>query len=387
MGRLSRFAICFRSFPNNCHTVCFLDQTLEQTIAIYLKASIERDGFTESNVSVTRQEGTVFAEIEGSAGRVYADFLPKYLAIGLLGLSASRVLREQNRWKYNWKFFLPHGVSMTRHYSVQLLHFPPDYVLERDQDYLSAHTTLRWASLLVENGASNAETARFQNIIDIAPIAAPSDDGKNLEGIYDFYSDYINGLLALWVPVGENSRRPLVAFGAPVRGWLKAHYGIDLNVLELSTLVLPSGLSTPVLAANHPSFIYNAVKRLQDDPNTPVDERVAIGMRVMQQDLIASMWQVEMSMNPTADAATTLGSCRSKWSDPLLQKRICELTYEHAFDKSAEESQKLCAHLPLEETEAFGITSAYSIESLDARIDLLRQEIGAAESTEPDDFM
>ncbi len=79
------------SFPNNCHTICFLDQTLEQTVAVYLKASIEREGFADSSVSVSRQAGTVVAEVTGSAGKIYAKFLPKYLAIGSLALAASTV--------------------------------------------------------------------------------------------------------------------------------------------------------------------------------------------------------------------------------------------------------------------------------------------------------
>ncbi len=372
------------SFPNNCHTVCFLKQTLEETVAHYLTASIQRDGFTDSSVQVVNQDGTVFASVSGSAAEAYAKLLPEYLAVGQLGLDASKSLWNEKKWHYNWTFFLPHGVSMTRHRSVQLLHFPPDYVLERDQDYLLAHTTLRWAALLVENGASPDETVRLQNIIDIAPIAAPSNDGKSLEGVYSFYSGYINGLLNLWIPSSGGGVRPLVAFGGPVRAWLKEQYKLDLSVLELATLKLPSGPTVPVLAANHPSFIYNAVKKLQDDPKTPEDEPVAVGMRVMQQDLIASMWQVEMSKNPMPDAEETLTSCKAKWSDPAKQRRICELTYEQAFDKSPEDSQKLCAHLPLIEEAVLGITRMYSIDSLDRRIELLRRDIGAAESAEPD---
>ncbi len=374
------------SYPNNCHTICFLEQTLEETVAKYLTSSMHRDGFQDSTVVVETTSTTVVAVITGSAAKPYAGLLPQYLASGALALSGSRKLRAQGKWRYNWRFFLPHGVSMTEHMSVQLLHFPPDYVLERDQDYLLAHTTLRWAELLVENGAAAATTDRFQNIIDIAPIAAPSDDGKNLDGIYDEYTPFIKSLLELWVPALGGGFRPLVAFGGPVRAWLKDQYKIDLSVLDLGTLSLTPTLQVPVLAANHPSFIYNAVKRMSDDPSTPADERVALAMRVMQQDLIAAAWQVAMSQAPTADPTETLKQCRAKWNDPVKQRRICELAYTQALDKNPVEAAKLCAHLPLVEKDVLGVATGYSIDALDQRIEQLRKQLGASESTKPSWF-
>ena len=140
---------------------------------------------------------------------------------------------------------------MTRHKTVELLHFPPDYVLERDQDYPSAHTTLRWASLLVENGAAAADTAAFKNIVDIAPIAAPSDAGQRLDGIYDKFDPYIKALLALWLPRADGSIRPMVAFGGPVRGWIKQNYAIDLKVLDCAVVQFTANIKAPILAANH----------------------------------------------------------------------------------------------------------------------------------------
>lgn len=374
------------SYPNNCHTICFLEQTLEETVAKYLTSSMRRDGFQDSTVAVAATSAAVVAVITGSAAKPYAALLPRYLASGALAVLGSRKLRAQGKWRYNWRFFLPHGVSMTEHLSVQLLHFPPDYVLERDQDYLLAHTTLRWAELLVENGAAVATTDRFQNIIDIAPIAAPSDDGKNLDGIYAEYTPFIKSLLELWVPAHGGGFRPLVAFGGPVRSWLLEQYKIDLSVLDLGTLALTPTLQVPVLAANHPSFIYNAVKRISDDPSTPADERVALAMRVMQQDLIAAAWQVTMSNAPTADPAETLKQCKAKWSDPAKQGRICELAYTQALDKTPSEAAKLCAHLPLIEKAVLGVAAGYSIDSLDQKIEQLRQQLGASESTKPSWF-
>ena len=385
LGSLSAVRDMF-SYPNNCHTICFLEQTLEETVAKYLTSSMRRDGFQESTVVVEVNSAEVIASISGNASKPYAELLPRYMASGALALSGSRELRAQGKWRYNWRFFLPHGVSMTQHLSVQLLHFPPDYVLERDQDYLLAHTTLRWAELLVENGASSDTTDRFQNIIDIAPIAAPSDDGKNLDGIYDVYTPFIKSLLELWVPVDGGGFRPLVAFGGPVRSWLKEQYKLDLSVLDLGTLALTPITRVPVLAANHPSFIYNAIKRLSDDPNTPADERIALAMRIQQQDLIAAAWQVEMSKAPKADPVATLKQCRARWGDPAKQRRICELAYTQALDKTPAEAAKLCAHLPLADALVLGVAPGFGVDALDTKIEQIRQQLGAAESAKPSWF-
>ena len=384
LGSIQEVADLF-SYPNNCHTVCFLNQTLDETIGIYLRASIARDGFSATTVVVKLTAGHVIASIDGDAAAAYSATLPRYLTAGKLALAGSKRLNADKRWRYNWRFFLPHGVAMTQHRSVQLLHFPPDYVLERDQDYLLAHTTTRWAALLAENGANAMETAAYQTIIDIAPIAAPSNDGANLEGIYDVYTTYINSLLELWIPAVGGGCRPLVAFGGPVRGWLKSEYGLDLKVLSLGALALKSGLKVPVLAANHPSFIYNAIKQLENDPNTPIDERIAIGMRVTQQDLVAARWQVRMSANPTGDPAKTLSACNLFWSDPAMRTRICELTYEQALGKAPEEAAQRCALVPAPAASIFSNGPSGSTD-LDTKIERLREELGATESTEPPDI-
>jgi hypothetical protein len=373
------------SYPNNCNEICFLKQSLEDTVSHYVKSSIKRDAFDQTDVRAFPEGENLIVEVEGEAASLYANFFEKYLSIGKLGFEASLQLRAEERWLYNWRFFLPHGVAMTRHYTVQLLHFPPDYVLERDQDYLSASTTLRWAALLEENGATSNETPQFQNIIDIAPIAAPSDAGQKLDGIYSYYDNYIIGLLKLWVPDNDGNIRPMVAFGSPVRLWIKSKYTVDLDVLSFAVLNIADGLNVPTLAANHPSFIYNAAKRLEDDPNTPDDERIGVLMRIMQQDLIAANWQVLMGKNPNADPVETLNTCRQTWSSSDKQKRICELTYQQALNRKPDEAETLCAKLPIAGlTKMFGFVPEISTDEYDNRIKKLQSDIGSQDSREPD---
>lgn len=372
------------SYPNNFNEVGFLSQTIEKTIEIYISSSIRRDGLTSTSVSVTQDAGHVFVDLTGDAADAYKLFLNKYLAAGKLGLTGSRKLNQIGRWEYNWRFFLPHGVAMTNHKTVQLLHFPPDYVLERDQDYLSAHTTLRWAALLEENGALKSETAAYQNIVDIAPIAAPSNAGASLEGIYGKYDRYIKALLELWLPRADGKIRPMVAFGGPVRGWLKQNYTVDLRVLDCAIVQVTSQISASILAANHPSFIYNFVKRLEDDPNTPVDERLASTMRVMQQDLVAARWQVLMAQNPGTDPKAVLSDCVTHWANPQLRGRICELTYEQAFNKTPEEARQLCSVLPPLQVEVLSTSLRKKAYRVDQVIDRVREELGALDGREPD---
>lgn len=386
LGNTADVKVLF-SFPPNCHEICFLKQTLEQTIARYLTSSIKRDLFNDSSVSVRSQNEHVIVEIEGSAGKNYSALLRPFLKAGLTAFNGSLRLNADKKWRYNWRFFLPLGLAMSRHRTVQLLHFPPDYVLARDQDYLSAHTTLRWAELLCENGVKQEETALFQNIVDIAPIAAPSNDGKNLEGVYAYYDDYILALLHLWLPSDKGQTRPMVAFGGPVRDWLKIKFGLDLKVLSFTLLKVNADLQVPTLAANHPSFIYNAVDRLKTDNSTSDDEKIAILMRIMQQDLIAANWQTLMGKDPTADPQATLASCQKNWSSPSKRGRICQLTYIQVFNKTPEEAAKLCAKLPKPADFLLDAAEREEVQNLEQHIDRLRSDLGPLEGREPEDIV
>lgn len=378
------FTRLFFSYPNNFNEVGFLKQTLDETISIYLTSTRDRDGLSDLHFSLSRDAGNVILTVEGSDEDRFHDVFSGYVAAGRLALDGSIAINGAGMWRYNWRFFLPHGVAMVNHKTVELLHFPPDYVLQRDQDYLLAHTTRRWAALLVENGADTAETSRHQTIIDIAPVAAPSNAGGDLEGIYGHYSPYIKALFDLWLPRPAGDVRPMVCFGSPVRIWLKQAYAVDLKVITAAIINVSSKIAVPCLGSNHPSFIYNAVKRLSDDPNTPEDERIAAAMRIMQQDLVAARWQVLMGETPSADPFDTLRSCMGYWNDAARRQRICELTYEQAFNKTPSEAKALCAVLPpLQEAVLSSVHSSARLR-IDELVGSLAEQIGPLDSREPD---
>ena len=144
------------SYPPNCHEICFLQQSLEETIAHYLQASISRDQLDGLAVSIRTEQEHIFVEIRGKEAAEYGDLIKSFVEVGQLAFKASLQLSAEKQWRYNWRFFLPLGLAMARHRTVQLLHFPPDYVLGLDQYYLSAHTTLRWAELLEANGVKSS---------------------------------------------------------------------------------------------------------------------------------------------------------------------------------------------------------------------------------------
>ncbi|MDM5277130.1 hypothetical protein QUF95_07035 [Paenibacillus silvae] len=360
------------SYPNNCKEICFLPQTLEETIALYIQSSLTRDQLNNTVISISTNNSEVFIELNGPESDIYGKHLNDYLSVGNLGLEASQKLHKDNKWRYNWRFFLPHGVAMLKHKTVQLLHFPPDYVLERDQDYLKANTTKRWSSLLVENNVSPNDTDSYQNIIDIAPIAAPSSDGRNLDGVYDYYNEYILALLKLWLPLGHNLSRPMVAFGSPVKKWIKNQFDETLNVLSLKNLNISENLITPTLGANHPSFIYNATDRLKDNPDTPINEVLQVLMEIMKEDLIAAAWQARMGINPTADPQIILNECIDLWSN--RDNEICVLAQMHALNKTLDEAKGICSNIHF----------MLNRNKISDRINQLREEIGSLDSQEPE---
>jgi hypothetical protein len=394
------------SFPNNCAEVCYRPkpETLDDTIKKYLTDSLQRDGYDKTTVNVFESDGRIGVRLEGNGAIDYKQILPKYLEAGELGLKGARELLTPDSaglipWRFNWRFFLPHGVAMAQHHTVQLLHFPPDTVLMVEQDYLAAATTKRWATLLMENAPkkdppiSEKDIVQFQNIIDIAPIAAPHKDGAKLKGVYSHFDDYIKALLELWLPLpGQGGSRPLVAFGSPVRSWLKATYeGVNLGVPKLDTVKLESGLKVPALGANHPSFIWAGVKYKKDDPFTPQDEPLQWAMKIMQQDLVAACWQMRMIFPiQSTDPKSTLSDCEQNWAygitdkakarlKPGVYETLCRLSYEQVFNKSEHVAVCLCQDLGTEKL----IDGVLSIS--DEEVDALRDAIGANEtSAEPE---
>ncbi|MCU0074650.1 hypothetical protein N8H71_23915 [Pseudomonas koreensis] len=344
LGSTERVTRLF-AYPNNCSVICFRNWTLEQTVAHYLSQSVQRDGYTDAKVLVKNDNDQLYAEISG-VPKGYDKPLTALLDAGDLAYNGASKLNADGKWAYSWYLFLPLGMALENRKSVELLHFPPDYSLTQAQDYLRSNTTDRWAALLTDNGIPADQTPAYQTIIDIAPIAAPASAGKDLEGVYDYFKDYQTTMVKQVSQNASGAVLPMVAFGAPVRNWIKQQYGATVNVLGLATISPSAGVNVPVLGSNHPSYIWYAADPSNytgDDAQAKAD---AAGLKVMGQDLSAACWQAGMGSKPGTDPKALLNSCTQTWQ--VTQKtKTCELFYTTIRNETVAQANKTCSTAPV----------------------------------------
>ena len=331
------------AYPNNCNVICYRNWTLEETVAHYLTQSVQRDGYSAAKVSVKTTGDKVLASISGVPDG-YDKPLSALLDAGDLAYKGASQLNADGKWAYSWYLFLPLGMALENRKSVELLHFPPDYSLTQAQDYLESATTDRWATLLTANGIAAEQTPAYQTIVDIAPIAAPSSAGKDLEGVYSYFNSYQTSMVRQVSQSASGAALPMVAFGAPVRNWLKQQYGVTVNVLGLAQISPSEGVKVPVLGSNHPSYIWYAADPANyDDDQAKAD---AAGLKVMGQDLSAACWQAGMGSKPGTDPSTLLSSCTQTWQ--VTQKvQTCELFYTSVRKLSEQQAAAKCTSAPV----------------------------------------
>lgn len=328
------------AYPNNCNVICYRDWTLEQTVEHYLDQSLQRDGYPKASAEVKREGGRIHAYFKGD--NVPADYgkpLEQLLDAGDLAYDGASRLNSDGKWQYNWYFFLPLGMALENRKSVELLHFPPDYSLTQAQDYLRSSTTDRWAALLTYNGIPATQTPAYQTIVDIAPIAAPASAGSTLEGVYDYFNSYQQRMVSELSAGKGGASLPMVAFGSPVRSWIKQQYGVTLPVLGLGQITAAPGQSVAVLGANHPSYIWYAADPANNGGSQAKAD--ATGIKVMGQDLSAACWQAGMGQQPSANAQQTLDGCTQKWQ-VTDQLQTCELFYITVRKLKPEEAEAKC---------------------------------------------
>ncbi|POA28851.1 MULTISPECIES: hypothetical protein [unclassified Pseudomonas] len=338
LGSTERVTQLF-AYPNNCNVICYRDWTLEQTVEHYLTQSVQRDGYTTAKVQVKTDNNQLYANISG-VPKDYAKPLTALLDAGDLAHAGANKLNADGKWAYNWYLFLPLGMALENRKSVELLHFPPDYSLTQAQDYLESKTTDRWATLLTANGIAAEQTPAYQTIIDIAPIAAPATAGNDLMGVYGYFKDYQTTLVKQFSQTANGVTLPMVAFGAPVRNWVKEQYGQSVSVLGLAQISPTPGVKVPVLGSNHPSYIWYAA----DPANYDNDQAKAdaAGLKVMGQDLSAACWQAGMGSKPAGDPSTQLNTCTQTWQVAQKEK-TCELFYASIRNLTPKQAADKCS--------------------------------------------
>ena len=344
LGSTERVTRLF-AYPNNCNVICFRNWTLEQTVEHYLTQSVQRDGYGDAKVLVKTDNGQLHAEITGVPSG-YAKPLAALLDAGDLAYTGASKLNADGKWAYNWYLFLQLGMALENRRSVELLHFPPDYSLTQAQDYLKSATTDRWASLLTVNGVAAEQTPAYQTIIDIAPIAAPSNAGKDLEGVYDYFKDYQTTMVKQLSQNASGTALPMVAFGSPVRTWIKQQYGPTVNVLGLVSINPTGALKVPVLGANHPSYIWYAADTASYTGKDAQAQADAAGLKTMGQDLSAACWQAAMARDLDSNPDLELKSCTQTWQVAQAEK-TCQLFYTSIRNLTPAQASAKCASAPV----------------------------------------
>jgi len=137
---------------------------------------------------------------------------------------------------------------------------------------------------------------------------------------------------------------PMVAFGAPVRSWIKQQYGQTVGVLSLAQISPEPGKTVAVLGANHPSYIwYAASPDSYDGDEQKADDA---GLKVMGQDLSAACWQAGMGQKPASDANVLLKACLNTWQ-VTRKEQTCELFYTSVRHLTPEQANAKCATAPI----------------------------------------
>jgi hypothetical protein len=328
------------SWPN-CKLNCPVSRDLPETVRYYLDESVRRDGFASSSVSVQESAGKIVVTITGSAANIYRTRVPLFLSAGTVGEHAAESLKNAGQWRNDWRFFLPLGLALKNNPTVQLLHFPPTSVLEETQNYLAAHTTSRWADLLVRNGANEKLTDQYQAIIDIAPVAAPADGGPLLSGVYDDFTPYTMAMLKFWLSDADTkAAKPMVVFGGPVRDWIEVNFGKKLGVTDTAQLDVPDVGVVQIIASNHPSMLYNVAKQYRKPNGEPTEKGISVLSKVMQQDLVVACWQVRMAAAPSSNSNQIAATCTKRWTGEL--KALCMLVVDQAFNIGEPRRSEIC---------------------------------------------
>ena len=323
------------SYPNSKPA----KETLSDTILLYSNQSIERDCLkSHMSVKIEHSSNGYSACVYGSSSQAepYGRRLADFLDIGGIGYEAFQSAVAKRAWDpQKGRFLLPLGLALQEQLSVQLLHFPPDYTLDQ-QNYLGSKTSERWETLLELNGVAQSDVTRYETIVDLCPIATSDTAGAQLTDTIPYFEDYASKMLAFSLtPSGPAYSLPLVAYGSPARQWFSNTFlkKKPLDVCQCVTVSINGGPPTPVLGANHPSYIWSVAKSHPE-----------LAFTVVEQDLIAARWQAHMGQHPKDDPQETLKEATEYWKARPSEVNV--LTQVQAFGKTAEEAKHSGHTLP-----------------------------------------
>ncbi len=318
--------------------------SLADTIGHWFSQTLDRDGLTAQgatfNVQVDASGYTLNLVGPPPIGNdllVYQQRLPQFLANGWTAVSSDiPAIKAANLWdpqNNGWRFMLPLGMAMVRHRALQLYHYPPINLLDPDRDYLNDAVPVRCDELLAANGITDpAALALYSRVIDCAPIAAGDDQGTYISPTVtpkDYFANYQKAQISLLLNLDSNNQTysiPMVVYGAPARTVFQTLFGVTLGVNQATTIQILPGVTTPVLAANHPYYFYAQAQGFNTvGDGKMIPAQCPAAQKLMVQDLIAACWLANMGEDPTRDPQAVLSAAGAFWTAPAQAAQVCAL--------------------------------------------------------------
>ena len=140
-------------------------------------------------------------------------------------------------------------------------------------------------------------------------------------------------MLHLLLLSDEGEPQHIVAYGGPVRQWVKTYFNLqDYFGVNSIAKITVSGVSVPVLGANHPIYKYAKNDRRQK------------AFEVMQEDLISACWQAKMGSD---NSPAILRLCQSFWEDESNATTVCIQMEIQAYGRSKPEAINKCSNTEL----------------------------------------
>lgn len=315
-------------------------QTLEQSILLYTKQSLDNDGIKYSSVSVTVDGNSASVAITSKDSRVkaYGARMAGFVAAGAGGWSGALSCQGTAGCWGNpvqggqpWAFFLPLGLPTVNQKAVTFLDYPPNASL-CTSNYLSNFTTARWNAVMKTAGVRNP--VLYEAIADAHPIAAPgSGQGTYIDATTPYFAGdqgYDNGMLAALVkPTGKRVAKhtlPVLVLGTPARGvWgqLINYQGSQqpVPVSAAGTATLPGQKKTTKwVAGNHPDV--TTYQCCPGDPNSK-----CTGSTSLVQDEIIDLGVActikQLAEKPWVDPAKAQASCSTLWNSQGKAHAVC----------------------------------------------------------------
>lgn len=112
------------SYPNEGHE----QDSLEATVAHYMRDSLQREaaGISNVTVSVSPVGGSVtFDHPDAAVGNLIVRRYGSFFSLGKKGLALAQAFQKTGKWNPKWKFLLPLGLPLEFGDAVEIMDFPP----------------------------------------------------------------------------------------------------------------------------------------------------------------------------------------------------------------------------------------------------------------------